>query len=101
MSVSHFLVMKGWFNEMAKLTKATLPAASITARSGVFVVPHSKCTRGIAGVPLTRSQVVGSLSSQAPVSGWHLKNRSSRVRPSGANEAIVPDLDHATALPNS
>jgi hypothetical protein len=86
---------------MAKLTKVTLPTASMMARSGLFVGPHSRCTSGIAGVPLTSSQTVGSLRSQIPVPGWHLKNRSSRACPSGVNEAIVPDFDHATVLPDS
>ena len=63
-----------------------------------MVVPHSRCTKGASGVPLMLSEVVGSLTSQIPVSGWHLKNRSSSPRPSGVMDAIVPDLDHATVL---
>ena len=71
---------------------------STTASSGLFVVLHSKCTRGTVEVPLTRSQVVGSLRPHAPLSGWLLKNRSSRFCRSGVSEAMVPDLDQATAL---
>lgn len=97
-SASHLRAMKGWLSAMGKLTMATLPTASTTARSGLLVAPHSRWTSGTVGDPLTRSHVVGSLRSQEPLLGLHRRKRSCSVWPSGVRVAMVPVLDHATDL---